>query len=136
MSGQQGMGGQGGWGGGFGNHFGTLGGWGRGLLGNWQGGPGTQMPGRTQALLNRFGGYPVGTGDMFGQINLPQGFQPPGVPQSPSALGFTMQNGYLIPPGGFPTATAPMPMPLQTGGTAPNYGAMNPLTAGMLNGGM
>ena len=50
-----------------------------GMLGNWNGGPGTQMPGRTQAMLNQFGGSPVGTGGMFGQINLPQGYQPPGL---------------------------------------------------------
>ena len=117
---------------GFASRFGNRG----AMPPGWFGGPGTQMPGQTQWALNQYGGSPVGTGDMFGQINLPQGFQPPSAPPSPFSMGWTEQNGYLIPPGGFPTATAPMPLPPQTGGTAPNYGAMNPLTAGMINGGM
>ena len=50
----------------------------------WFGGPGTQRPGQTQWALNQYGGSPVGTGGMFGQINLPQGFQPSRLGQVPS----------------------------------------------------
>jgi hypothetical protein len=114
----------------MGGGFGRMGG-GRfgGMLGNWNGGPGTQMPGQTQWAMNRFGGSPqTSPGGMgYGQINLPANYRPQGLGM-PGSLPPTfgqLQAGMPTQPGfgggGFDQSFGTSPAPLNAAGQSQSW---------------